>query len=263
MAKVIVDFGAAGIVIGGLTWAACQRQRDQVAVSTAGSTLTAFDAVSKYWLENPNVTEDTLFDIYVTATPTTRVLDKFLSPTSLEICNNAILGLGGNTITSFDDTTRAEAVLCESFWPQALNATLRLHPWNCAIKRAVLTPDVTPPTYEWTYAFSLPSDLLRLLELDGVTEYKIEGRKILCDESALSIRYVFRNENTAEWDTLLIAALTAYMAFQLSYPLTKSNTTRGEQWKLFTELLRTAKSIDAQEEPGDTMGDFPFINVRR
>jgi len=262
MAKIIVDFGAAGIVVGGLTWAACHRQRDQAVVSTTGSTLTAFDTFGKYWLENPNVTEDTVFDIYVTATPTSRILDKFISPSSLAICNNAILGLGGNVIASFDDAT-TEGVLCKNFWSQALNATLRLHPWNCAIKRAVLPPDATPPTYEWSAAFSLPSDLLRLLEVNGLTEYKVEGRKILCDEAALNIKYVYRNETTADWDSLLIAAVTAYMGFNLAYPLTKSNTTRDGQWKLFTELLRTAKAVDAQEEPGDTLGDFPFINVRR
>jgi hypothetical protein len=140
---------------------------------------------------------------------------------------------------------------------------LRLQPWNCAIKRAALTPDVTTPLYEWANAFTVPSDLLRLLDLDDVTEYKIERGKILCDETALDIRYVFRNNATEEWDRLLTEAMTAYMSFKLAYPLTKSKTEREAQWGLFTELLRTAKNVDAQEEPQDTVGDFPFLNVRR
>ncbi len=186
----------------------------------------------------------------------------FRSISSLGICNNVILSLGGNVITSFDDTT-TEGVLCKNLWPQALVALLRLHPWNCAIKRVTLSPDAGVPAYYWTTAFTFPADLLRLLELDGVTEYKIEGRKILCNESTLNIRYVFQNDNLSDWDSLLTEAMTAYMAFKLAYPLTKSNTTRDAQWQLFTNLLRTAKSIDAQEEPGDTMGDFPLINARR
>jgi hypothetical protein len=180
---------------------------------------------------------------------------------ALVICNNAILGLGGNAIESISDIT-TEAVLCANYWAQAVDTVLRLHPWNCAIKRMALTPDAEPPAYEWATSFPLPADCLRILDLDGVTDYKVEGRKILCDESALNLRYVFRNEVTAEWDALLIEAMTAYLAFKLAYPLTKSNTTRGEQWKLFTELLRTAKAVDAQEEPGETLGDFPFLNVR-
>jgi len=180
----------------------------------------------------------------------------------LSMCNSAILTLGGNNIGSFDDAT-VEAVLCKSLWSQALDSLLRLHPWNCAITRAALLPDAVAPAYEWTSAFTLPTDLLRLLEVYGVTEYKVEGRKILCNEATLNIRYVFRNEDTSEWDSLLTEAMTAYMAFKLAYPLTKSNTTKDSQWQLFTNLLRTAKSIDTQEEPGDTVGDFPFIEVRR
>jgi len=181
---------------------------------------------------------------------------------AIGICNAAILKLGGTVITSFDDLT-TEGKLCKAFWYEALDSFLRLHPWNFAVKRAALTPDLADPTYEWTYAFTMPTDLLRVLDLDGVTEYKIEGRKILCNESALNIRYVYRNELLTEWDALVKQAMIAYMAFMLSYPLTKSNTTQDAQWQLFTELLRTAKAVDAQEEPGETVGDFPFINVRR
>lgn len=261
MAKIIVDFGTAGLVIGDLTWAASQRKRDHAAVATAGSTLTAYDAAGKYWLENPNVTEDTYFDIYVTAAPTSRVLDLFLSPTSLDICNSALFALGGNEITSFSDGTTG-AKLCAAFWAKAVDAVLRLHPWNCAIKRAQLIPDVAAPLYEWTAAFTLPSDLLRLLDMDGVKQYKSEAGKILCNESALNVRYVYRNDSPAGWDALLVAAVTVYLQFLLAYPLTKSNTTQEKQWGLFTELLRTARSVDAQEEPGEEIGDFPFLNVR-
>lgn len=182
-------------------------------------------------------------------------------PTGISICNNAILTLGGNVITTFDDTS-TEGVLCKAFWSDAVYAVLRLHPWNFAVKRAALTPDVTGPLYEWTYAFTLPVDLVRILDLDGVVEYKVEGRKILCDDAALNIRYVYRNISTDEWDAVFVEAMAAYMAFKLAYPLTKSNSTRDVQWKLFTELLRTAKAVDAQEEPGETMGDFPFLRVR-
>jgi hypothetical protein len=243
-------------------------------VSQTGMTLTEL-GVGKYVLMNPNITDRTIISGYLTSDSTKsfslnmdpadgNITSYSFSATSsaLAICNNAILGLGGNVIASFDDTS-TEAVLCKNLWPAALDSLLRLHPWNCAIKRVVLTPDVTVPVYEWANAFTLPSDLLRLLDIDEVTQYKVEQGKILCNESGLSIRYVFRNEAIDTWDKLLVEAMTSYMSFKMSYPLTKSNTTRDEQWKLFTELLRTSKAIDAQEEPQDTIGDFPFLNVRR
>jgi len=261
MAKLVVDFGIAGLVIGDLTWTACKKASDNSDVSTAGSTLTAFDSAGKYWLENPNVTEDTLFAIYPTATPAALRLGTFRSPNSLDVCNEAALALGGKPMQSFNDGSTT-AVLCSAAWTRAIEMLLRLHPWNCAIKRAVLTPDADPPVYGWTAAFSLPSDLLRLLEIDGVTEYKIEGRKILCDESELNIRYVYLNTDPATWDALLLQSMTAYMQFRLAYPLTKAGSVEQGRWAQFAEILRSAKAIDAQEEPGDTLGDSPFLNVR-
>lgn len=261
MSKVIIDFGVAGLAIGDLTWHACQKVSDNSAVATTSSTLTAYDATGKYWLENPNVTADTQFAIYITATPTTKRLGMFRSPTSINICNRALLGLGQNVITSLSDTS-TEGVLCNALWASALDAVIRLHPWNFAVKRATLTPDATAPVYEWTAAFSIPSDCLRLLNIDGLTEYKVEKGKILCDESSLNLRYLVRNETLSEWDALAIEVLVQYIAWQLSWPLTKSNTTRSEQYKILAEVLRAAKGIDAQEEPGDEVGDFPFLNVR-
>ena len=182
--------------------------------------------------------------------------------TQLQICNNGILLLGATPIASISDSS-TEAVLCSNMWEQSKNAVLRIHPWNFAIKRALLaTPDVPAPAYEWLASFTLPTDLLRLLEVNGITKYKVEGRKVLCDEASLAIRYVFKNDTFSDWDALFIEAMSAYMAFKLAYPLTKSNTTKKDMWDLFTEMLRTAKAIDAQEEPGDTIGEFPFLNVR-
>ena len=262
MAKVIVDFGVASLVIGDLTWGACLKKSDNSAVSTTGATLTAFNATGKYWLENPNVTETTLFYIYLTATPATARLGEFIAPSSLSICNAAILNLGGKVISSFDDAT-TEATLCKNLWTPALDFMLRLHPWNCAIKRVALTASATVPVYEFSAMFDLPSDLLRLLEVEGLRDgFKIERRTLLCDESTINIRHVFRNENVAEWDSLLVRAMTQYMTFELSWPITRKDSVRDTNWKLFTDILRSAKNIDAMEEPQDEVGDSPFISVR-
>ena len=191
----------------------------------------------------------------------TTVMQATQNAVELDIINSALLTLGADPIAALTENT-AQGRLCANFWPVSVAAVLRLHPWNFAIKRDVLTPDPDAPPYEWKSAFTFPSDLLRLLDLDEVKEYKVEGRKILCDETTLNIRYVYRNVSVDEWDALFIEAMTAYMAFKLAYPITKSNTTKNDMWGLFTEVLRTAKAIDAQEEPGETLGDFPFLNVR-
>jgi len=184
-----------------------------------------------------------------------------MASSSIEICNQALLLLGDKTIADFNEDSTA-AKLCSSLYPLTRDAVLRLHPWNCAIKRVKLAPKLQTPEYGYGNAFTLPTDLLRLLSIDGLTDYKIEGREVLSDSNSISIRYIYRNENVNEYDALLVDAISAYLAYKLAYPITKSSAVRDEMKAIFGDLLKLAKSVDAQEEPQDTIGNFPLIDVR-
>lgn len=179
----------------------------------------------------------------------------------VEICNNAMLLLGDLTINDFNEGS-VRAKLAAAFYAQSRDAVLRLHPWNFAVKRIQLAPDAAAPVYGYSSSFTLPSECLRILEVYEITDYKIEGRKILCDSSGLSIKYVFRNEDVTQYDSLFVDALASYLAFKMAYPITKSNETKKFMFETFKAILPLARNIDAQEEPQDTVGDFPFIRVR-
>lgn len=183
----------------------------------------------------------------------------------MQVCSNALLLLGAQTINSFDDESD-RATLVSNLWPNALEAILRSHPWNCAVKRLSIAPDATAPAFDFAYQFTLPGDCLRVLsvgEKGAEVEYTLEGRKVLADESELLLRYVFRNENIPSWDALLVQASEAYMAMTLAYPITKSASMFGAMTDLWNLKLRQARSIDGMENPPEQLGDFPFLNVRR
>lgn len=184
-----------------------------------------------------------------------------MADSDVEIFNQALLLLGDSTISSFTEGG-VKATMASVFYKSSRDAVLRLHPWNFAVKRLQLSPDTATPVYGYSNAFTLPPECLRLMEIDGVTAWKVEGRKILCDASGISIKYIFRNEDVTQYDSLFADILSAYIAFKISYPLTKSNETKKAMFDTFKALLPLAKNIDAQEEPQDTIGDFPFITVR-
>lgn len=184
-----------------------------------------------------------------------------MASSKTDICSAALSLLGDDPIADITDGT-SRANLCKTLYDMARDAVLRLHPWNFAIKRAQLAPEVEKPLSGYANKFVMPSELLRLLSIDGVTDFKVEGRRILSDESSINIRYVYSNENIAEYDALFVMALAAQLAALLAYPITKSNTTKEEMENIFKGYLQSAKAVDAQEEPGDTMGDFPLINIR-
>ena len=55
----------------------------------------------------------------------------------IDICNKALDKLGQNPIISLTDGNKA-ANLCTRNWPLVRDQVLREHPWNFAMKRAIL-----------------------------------------------------------------------------------------------------------------------------
>ena len=101
----------------------------------------------------------------------------------VEICNGALNQLGATTILSLTEDSK-NARLCNQRFTQVRDAVFRSHPWNCLQKRQELAADTTAPAWGFKFAYTLPADCLRLLRiLDYDSNYKVEGRKILSNES--------------------------------------------------------------------------------
>lgn len=187
-----------------------------------------------------------------------------MTTSAVRICSNALLMLGDDPINSFSDNN-VQATLAQNLWPQVRDAVLRMHPWNCAVKRVQLAPDASTPAFDWSYQFQLPGDLMRTLsvgELGEKIDYTVEGGKILTDEAALNLRYIFRNENVASWDSLLVHAATAAMAEAMAYPRTKSASVQETMAAKLKFWLQQAKTIDGQEAPTEDVTDAPLLEVR-
>lgn len=187
-----------------------------------------------------------------------------MSATPVSICSNALLLLGDKPIASFEESTD-RAALAASLWDTARDHVLRRHPWNCAIKRVILAPDTTPPAFDYTAQFSLPADWLRTLsvgELGERPDFKIEGRKLLMDGSVCKLRYVFRNEVPATWDAMLVHAMTQVMRALFAYPITESASMQQVVEAVLAPILREARAVDGQEEPGDAFDDSPLLDAR-
>ena len=118
--------------------------------------------------------------------------------TEVSICSNALRRLGDNPITSLtDDTERAR--LCNSFYADARDAVLRLHPWNFAITRASLAQIISiHHAYGFAYQYSLPTSpyCLRVLGMEyedyifKIENYSTQGRVLLTDQSSAKIMYM-------------------------------------------------------------------------
>jgi hypothetical protein len=74
-----------------------------------------------------------------------------MAASRVSICSNALLLLGGKTINALDeDNDRAR--LASNLFEPVRNYVLRRHPWNCAVKRVTLSPDVDTPAFDWAFS---------------------------------------------------------------------------------------------------------------
>lgn len=184
--------------------------------------------------------------------------------TAVSICSNALLMLGDNPIADFNEGTD-KARLASNLWPMARDYVLRRHSWNCAIKRVVLAPDVVAPAFDYTSAFTLPGDCLRILSVGQEGErprYRLENGKLLMDGTALHLRYVFRNDNPATWDALLVFAMTRVMRALFAYPITQSGSLEQLIESELTVTLREARAVDGLEDEPEAFDHSPLLEAR-
>lgn len=170
----------------------------------------------------------------------------------VDICNRALQKLGADRIISItQDSVSARA--CNLAYNSVRDTELRAHAWNFAIKRASLAADSIAPVYGYDYAYTLPSDYLRILKNDAQEDvltqsWKIEGGKILTNDSApLLIRYIARITDTTLYDASFINVLSCKLAMELCEELTQSNTKRQIAAAEYKDAVREARRMNAFE----------------
>lgn len=185
--------------------------------------------------------------------------------TAVSICSQALLMLGDKPIASFDDNTD-RALVASNLYPVVRNYLLRVHPWNCATKRIVLSPDTTAPVFGYAYRFRQPDDWIRTLQVGQydaqMIDYRHESGWFLCDEPAFYLRYIWRNEDESTWDALLIHAAVQTMRQVFAYPITSSTSLEELVITVARNVLKEARAIDGQDQPAETFGDFPLMASR-
>jgi hypothetical protein len=187
-----------------------------------------------------------------------------VSATNVSICTNALLMLGAQPISAMDEGTD-RANLAASLYDSTRDMVLRSHPWNCAIKRVVLAPDVDTPAFDYDAQFTLPGDFLRVLQVGQDTQdvdWKVESGKLMASGTSLALRYVWKNTTESTWDAMLVHAMELQMAALMAYPITMSTSKQQLQEQKLADYMKRARAADGQDDPAQTLGDERLLNAR-
>lgn len=191
----------------------------------------------------------------------------------IDICNAAIMRLGGQLITSLTENSVA-AIACNSQYDVVRRNLLRSHPWNFAIKLTQLAQNTTLPLFGYDFSYALPADCLRVLEtadqqnaylfgyggdFNGYVTisnkvdyaladtYKIVGRNFYSQNGLAQIKYISDITDTTMFDPSFIELLAVRLAMTIAFQITGSIQTRKDLADEFQYLLNNAKENNGQE----------------
>jgi len=188
---------------------------------------------------------------------------------AVDIANSALNLLGASTISAFTDDSK-NARLVNQRYENVRNRVFRSHAWNCLHKRVQLAQNSTAPVIEYSNAYALPSDCLRVLKVhNGTTDsiasaidYKLEGKNIVTDEGTVYLIYIALDTDPNNYDSYLQESIAHQLAADLCYAITNNATLANNYMVRADERLRGARFIDATENSLGTIESNEFTDAR-
>ncbi len=185
-------------------------------------------------------------------------------PSETDVVNVGLRLVGASPITSLTDGSES-ANAANDIYTEVRDDLLRSHPWNFATKRQKLAQSSTTPTFEFDYAYPLPSDWLRTVSVHdndagySTVLYRMEDisgqRAIVTSASEVWLRYIYQVTDPNLMPADFRRALALSIARDLAVPLASSNTLQDQLSKAADRAIARARSSDA-------MGSFPELRPR-
>lgn len=260
------------LITGDATW----QGRMAIITMAIGNPVPRFDASWKYWdiFGSPNSPiwhnrgALPLF-LRVTQEVPEKGRGLNLANSDVEIVNIALMKLGTTPIGSFSEDSRG-ARLARTSYQDTLDAILRAHPWNFAIRRAELPVATPSPLWGYDFAYDIPESngkCLRVLEVNGedpnVGTWRVEGRQLLTDlEAPIQIRYIARETAVTKYDSLFVEALAARLAAIWAESFGRDTAWSNQKWAEYKAAIQEAWTADGQEQLGSELEATTWINAR-
>jgi len=200
-----------------------------------------------------------------------------MAVTKYEVCSRALNTIGFGSINSFTDDNQ-RAVICGDLWDTFSRYLLSIYPWYFIQKKVQLGRLVTAPVNEYTYAYQLPGDLLRLNAIYAsgsagaipIQNYNLVGNRVLADDSSLWADYqeYVIAEGWPYWFVqFAIKALALELAEHIPTDETKINKLQVKVWGNPNDngrggMYGQAMSVDSKQRPAEPIRDFELISTR-
>lgn len=119
------------------------------------------------------------------------------------------------------------------------------------------------PAFEFDYWYALPSDSLRILQVDdGLYRYKVEKNRILTSFDTAQVKYIYQVTDATLFEAQFVDVLAERIAAEICIGLTDNANMAERLWQVYASKLREARGTDAQEDTPDGLDADGWINSR-
>lgn len=179
----------------------------------------------------------------------------------IDIISQALLLLGHDTINSLSDPGRVVRVAV-SLYDDVKQDELTSSNWSFARFKVQLAQLTTAPPDEFTYAYQLPSDCLKVLFIKPRSRYKVYQDQIYTNSNGpLYIDYIANvgeDRFTASFTRMLALSLAANYAI----PIRDGFTTSQLLEQRYSAARARATQADSSQQTQDIIVSNPFIAAR-
>lgn len=185
---------------------------------------------------------------------------------AIDICSRALILVGAEPITSFDDDT-TEALIAGNMYEDIARTNLTSTRWRFSTNQAILNRLSDTPTGRFDAAYQLPDYLFvhAVTVRDLQIEYNIYGDKIFCDAAAsdeLVLDFTYRADEVG-WPSYFSVCVEYAMAVVFATALIRDTSLAGLMESQYTRLLAKARSTDSQQQTTRKVTTSRFITNRR
>ena len=185
---------------------------------------------------------------------------------AIDICSRALILVGAEPITSFNDDT-TEALIAGNMYEDIARTNLTSTRWRFSTNQAVLNRLSDAPTGRFDAAYQLPDYLFvhAVTVRDLQIEYNIYGDKVFCDASAndeLILDYTYRADEV-DWPSYFSLCVEYAMATVFSTALIRDTALSSLMSTQYDFLIAKARSTDSQQQTTRKVTTSRFITNRR
>ena len=187
--------------------------------------------------------------------------------TPVDLCSRALILIGAEPITSFEDGT-TEALVSVNMYEDVVRTSLVNTRWRFATNQAILNLLTAAPTGRYDRAYQLPSGYLMVHTAtveDNIIDYQIYWDKLFADTSSsdtVILDYTFR-ANELEFPSYFTIAVEYALAMVFATSIARDASLAALMEKQATNAMAKARSLDSQQQTTRKLVTSRFITNRR